>query len=218
MANCALPWKKQLSARKSALRKTMDRNTLLGMTTGSAVMFGFGIIWLLVGLFRGRPLPKWFPLSLIVIGIMLATSIVALAVRASKLPLDLVPLTRQQLAVNREIARHFYLIFGIELAAIFVAVVVLNLIHYPDYILCGVALIVAVHFFPLAALFKAPLYYGTALVGSAIALFGFFMADAGLRQKVVGLSFGLMLWATAAWVAWAGLSATPKIGPNLRPM
>jgi hypothetical protein len=196
----------------------MDRNALLGMSTGAAIMFGFGIVWLLLGSFRGRPLPRWLRISLLVVGIALATSVTLLAVRASRLPLDLAPLTPQQLAANREIARHFYLIFGFELAAILLAVVVLNLIHYPDYILSGIALIVAVHFFPLAALFRTPPYYGTALVGCAIALFGFFMADAGLRQKVVGLSFGLMLWATAAWIACVGLSATPKIGPNLRPM
>ncbi|MFY9907797.1 MAG: hypothetical protein WBX02_03205 [Terriglobales bacterium] len=196
----------------------MDRSTLIGMSTGAAVMFGFGIVWLLLGLFRGRPSPKWLRLSLVAVGIVLATSVVILAMRASKLPFDLAPLTAQQLGLNREIARHFYLVFGFELAAIFLAVVVLNLIHYPDYILSGIALIVAVHFFPLAALFKAPVYYGTALVGCAIGLIGFFMADAALRQKVVGISFGLLLWATAAWIAWIGLTITPKIGPNLRPM
>ena len=196
----------------------MDRSALFGMTTGAAVMFGFGIVWLLFGWFCGRPSSRWLRISLLVVGFALATSITLLALRASHLPLDLAPLTPHQLALNREIAGHFYLVFGIELVAILSAVVVLNLIHYPDFILSGIALIVAVHFFPLAALFKAPVYYGTALVGCAIALFGFFMADAGLRQKVVGLSFGLTLWATAAWIVWAGLSATPKIGPNLRPM
>jgi hypothetical protein len=80
------------------------------------------------------------------------------------------------------------------------AVVVLKAIHYPDYILCGIALIVGVHFFPLAALFRAPVYYGTALAGCAIGLAGFFVADPGVRQKVVGISFGLLLWATAAWI------------------
>lgn len=196
----------------------MDRNTLLGMSTGAAVMFGLGIVWLLLGLFRGRPAPRWLQTSLIVAGIVLATSIALLALRASKLPFDLVPPTPQQLASNHEISRRFYMIFGLELAAIFVAVVVLNAIHYADYILSGITLIVAVHFYPLAALFHAPLYYGTALAGSAIALFGFFMDDAGLRQKVVGLSFGLLLWATAAWIVFVGLTAAPKVGPNLRPM
>jgi hypothetical protein len=188
------------------------------MTTGAAVMFGFGIVWLLLGLFRGRPSPRWLRTSLVAVGMALATSIAMLAMRAFKLPFDLVPPTPQQLAMNHEISRRFYIIFGLELAAIFVAVVVLNAIHYPDYILSGIALIVAVHFYPLAALFQAPLYYGTALVGSAVALFGFFMADAALRQKIVGLSFGLLLWATGAWIVFVGLTAAPKVGPNLRPM
>ena len=109
------------------------------------------------------------------------------------------------------------MIFGVELAAIFLAVVVLRLLHYPDYILCGIALIVGVHFFPLAALFKAPVYYGTALLGCAIGLVGFFMSDAGLRHKVVGISFGLLLWATAAWITWTGFAAMPRVLSNLLP-
>jgi hypothetical protein len=96
-------------------------------------------------------------------------------------------------------------------------VVALRAIHYPDYILCGIAFIVGVHFFPLAALFRTPLYYGTALAGTAIGLIGFFMTDAALRQKVVGISFGVLLWATAAWISWIGLAA-PRAAHNLPPM
>jgi hypothetical protein len=195
----------------------MDRSILLGMTTGAAFMFTFGVVWLLLGLFRGRPSPAWLRLSLLIVGIALGASIVTLGLRASGIPPAATPLTAQQLATNREIGRHFYLIFGVELAAIFLSVVVLRLLHYPDYILCGIALIVGVHFFPLAALFKTPLYYGTALLGCAIGLVGFFMADAGLRQKVVGISFGLLLWATATWITWIGLSATPRGLSNLPP-
>jgi hypothetical protein len=192
--------------------ETMDRSSVLGMTTGAAFMFTFGAVWLLLGLFRGRPSPAWLRLSLLVVGIALGASIAALGLRASGIPAAETPLTTQQIATNREIARHFYMIFGVELAAIFLSVVVLRLLHYQDYILCGIALIVGVHFFPLASLFKAPLYYGAALLGCAIGLIGFFMDDAGLRQKVVGISFGVLLWATAAWIAWLGFSvALPSL-------
>jgi hypothetical protein len=193
----------------------MDRSTLLGMTTGAAVMFGFGIVWLLIGLLRGRPSPKWLQLSLLLAGVALGASIVTLGVRASQLPPNAFPVTAQQATINREIGRHFYLIFGFELAAILVAVIVLGALHYPDYILCGIALIVGVHFFPLAALFRAPVYYGTALGGSAIGLVGFFMGDVNLRQKAVGISFGLLLWTTAGWIACVGLSAVPRAVGNL---
>jgi hypothetical protein len=137
--------------------------------------------------------------------------------RASSTPRNAAPVTSQQTATNRQVALHFYVIFGIELGAIFLAVVALRAIHYPDYILCGIAFIVGVHFFPLAALFRTPLYYGTALVGTAIGLIGFFMTDDALRQKVVGMSFGILLWVTAAWIAWIGLAA-PRVVRNLPPM
>jgi hypothetical protein len=195
----------------------MDRSTLLGMTTGAAFVFTFGVVWLLLGLFRGRPSPAWLRLSLLVVGSALGASIAVLGLGASGIPPAAAPLTAQEIVTNREIVRHFYMIFGVELAAIFLSVVVLRLLHYQDYILCGIALIVGVHFFPLAALFKAPLYYGTALLGCAIGLVGFFMADAGLRQKVVGISFGLLLWATAAWITWTGLAAMPRVLSNLLP-
>jgi hypothetical protein len=196
----------------------MDRNTLIGMTTGATFMFGFGIVWLLLGLFRGRSSPIWVRVALLLLGIGLGASIFILSSRASALPHDVFQPTPQQIAANREITRHFYLIFGAELVAIFLTVVVLRLIHYPDYILPGIAIIVGIHFVPLAALFKSPLFYGTGLVGCVIGLIGFFVADPGLRQKVVGLSFGLMLWVTALWIVCVGLTAAPRIVPNLRPM
>jgi len=68
---------------------------------------------------------------------------------------------------------------------------------------------VGAHFIPLAALFKAPVYYATGIIGCLIGLAGFLVPDAALRQKIVGLSFGLLLWATSAWIVWLGLSALP---------
>jgi hypothetical protein len=195
----------------------MDRSTLLGMTTGAIFMFCFGIVWFLIGLLQGRPSPAWLRLSLLAIGIALGASIATLEVRARNIPHGPSARTAQQLAINREIARHFYIIFGVELAAIFLAVVVLKALRYPDYILSGIAIIVGVHFFPLAALFRANVYYGAGLLGCAIGLAGFLVADAGLRQKVVGLSFGLLLWVTAAWITGLGLTA-PHMVRNLPPM
>ena len=119
-------------------------------------------------------------------------------------------MTAQQLATNQEIGQHFYLIFGAELAAIFLVTIVLNIVHYPGYILSGIALIVGVHFVPLAALFRAPVFYGTGFLGCAIGLAGFVVVDEPLRQKLVGISFGLLLWSTASWLAWIGLSALPS--------
>ena len=185
----------------------LDRAALLGLTTGATFMFGFGIVWLLIGLLSGRSSPAWLRISLLFGGIVLGASIAIMGVRASGLMASAVPLTPRQVFVNREIGRHFYLIFGFEIAAIFVAVVVLKALNFADYILSGIALIVGVHFFPVAALFHWPAFYGTALAGCAIGLLGFFVDDPGFRQKMVGISFGLLLWATAAFITWIGMSA-----------
>lgn len=196
----------------------MDRSALIGMTIGAVFMFGFGIVWLLLGLFRGWRSSRWATISLLVAGVVLGAAIANLGQQASRRPPNPIPLSRQQVATNREIARHFYLIFGAELAAIALAVVVLNVIHQPGYILCGIALIVGVHFFPLAVLFRAPLYYATGALGCAIGLAGFFVADGELRQRFVGLSFGFLLWMTALWIVWTGLSTAPNVAPNVRMM
>jgi hypothetical protein len=193
----------------------MDRSALLGMTTGAVFMFAFGAVWLCFGLFRGRPLPPWLRLSLVIAAIVVVASITTLAIRALHMPPNLSLPTPDQIAASHRIALHFYVIAGIELVAIFMAVAALNVFHYPDYILCGIALIVGVHFFPLAALFRAPVFYGTALIGCSIGLAGFLVANAELRQKVVGLSFGLLLWATASWISWVGIAGVPRIVSHL---
>lgn len=189
----------------------MDRSALTGMTIGAALMFGFGVVWLLIGGFRGRPLPIWLRLLLLGTGAALATSIVILGRTALSIAPTAIPLTPDHIAIDREIARRFYIIFGLEMVAIFLTVIVLRALHHADYILCGIALIVGVHFFPLAPLLSAPVYYATALTGCAIGLIGFFMDDANLRQKVAGISFGLLLWTTAAWITWTGLAAAPHV-------
>jgi hypothetical protein len=169
-------------------------------------MFGFGVLWILIGLLSGRHSPAWLRISLLFVGIGLGASIAIMGARASGLMASAVPPTPRQVAVSREIGRHFYMIFGFEMAAIFLAVIVLKALRCADYILSGIALIVGVHFFPVAALFHWPAYYATALMGCAIGLLGFFVEDSALRQKIVGVSFGLLLWGTAAFITWIGMS------------
>jgi hypothetical protein len=175
-------------------------------------MWGFGALWLFIGLFRGRPSSRWLRLSLLCAGIVLAGSVVFLARRALQTPPSHVALTEQQIAANRDLVKRFYIVFGLEIAAILLAVVVFRALHFPEYISCAVALIVGIHFLPLAALFESPVYYGTGLLGCAIGLFGFFMADTAMRQRMVGLSFGLLLWATSGWIIFSALTGGNRLG------
>ncbi len=188
----------------------MDRNVLIGMTTGGTIMFGFGIAWLLIGVLVA-PSSTGLRLSLLVAGIALGVSVAIMGLRASRLPRGTVPPTAEQIAAGRAIGRRFGLIFGLETVAILLAVAVLNGIHRPDYIPCAIAVIVGLHFFPLAPLFKAPIYNVTGFLGCVIGLAGVVVPDAVLRQKAVSISFGLLLWATTAWIAWKGHAGLRQI-------
>lgn len=188
----------------------MDRNVLVGMTTGATIMLGFGIAWLLIGVLVA-PSSTGLRLSLLLAGIALGVSVAIMGLRASRLPRNTVPPTAEQIAAGRAIGLRFGLIFGLETVAILLAVAVLNGIRRPDFIPCAIAGIVGLHFFPLAPLFKAPIYNVTGFLGCVIGLAGVVVPDAVLRQKVVSISFGLLLWATTAWIAWKGLARLRQI-------
>ena len=192
----------------------MDRNVLVGMTTGASIMFGFGIAWLLIGVLVA-PSSTGLRLALLLAGIALGVSVAIMGWRASRLPRGTVPPTAEQIAAGRAIGRRFGLIFGLETVAILLAVAALNGIHRPDYIPCAIAVIVGLHFFPLAPLFKAPIYNVTGFLGCVIGLAGVVVADAVFRQEVVSISFGLLLWATTAWIAWKGLGGLRQIASGL---
>ena len=184
----------------------MDRTALMGMTVGATIIYFFGAIWLLLGLLAGRAAAGWMRVGVLLAGLALGGLIGSLGWQVSRLSQDSTPAAK--IAVRHQVGRSFYRIFGIEMAAVFVAVLVLKAVRRPAYILCAIAGIVGLHFLPLASLFGAPMYYATGLLGCAIGATGLFVADPVVRQRVVGLSVGLVLWATAAWIAYQGLAFT----------
>lgn len=71
---------------------------------------------------------------------------------------------------NRHTSRRFGLIVGLEFAIAGVGAGVLTALGRADLIPAWIALVVGVHFFPLASLLKDPLLYGVAALVSLIAL------------------------------------------------
>jgi hypothetical protein len=85
---------------------------------------------------------------------------------------------------------------GIEVVAILVAANVLQDLHRGDLIFPVVAIIVGLHFFPLARGIPARLYNATG-AGFVLAGLAGLVLTPELRPAVVGLSAALILWATA---------------------
>jgi len=69
---------------------------------------------------------------------------------------------------------------------------------HPELILPAIAVIVGLHFIPLARLFDFPLYYWTEAAMVFVAVASFAIGNAALRQAITCLGCGLSLWLTSA--------------------
>jgi len=153
---------------------------------------------MLIALFGGRPSPLWLVVAITAAALALAIMIGVLRVRTGRLVRSSPPPTAEEMELDKKIGRRFGWVFGLEGAAILIAVVMLNAAGRGDYVICAIALIVGIHFLPLASLFEAPVYYMTGVVGTALGLLGVFVTDVPTRLSVVGIGFVFLLWLTIA--------------------
>jgi len=117
-------------------------------------------------------------------------------------------------AVGKRIAMWFGMIFGLEMVLIALASILLSLFRVDRFIAPTTALIVGIHFFPLARLFRVPVYYLTgallsvlALVALVALLFGLPIAGSSPYNwsLFVGVGTTLVLWLTVLYMTWFGL-------------
>ncbi|MGW0781946.1 hypothetical protein [Streptomyces sp. NPDC002913] len=105
-------------------------------------------------------------------------------------------------------ARSVGIVNVVELVAIFAVIAASNASGHPGFIPPAIALVVGLHFVPLARLYDQWQYKGTAALLSAVAVAGFALVAAGLSdgtvRAVVGLASAATLWASAYHVAVKG--------------
>ena len=183
---------------------SLNSKSIRGTLIGCAVMFGFGILWIVVGLSGGRFSPGWVRIGLAAAGGVLAAWIGLFTIGYIRGHQHAAPASPEQAILERRIGRRFGLINAVQWGAIIAAIIVLNVIHRTGFIAPAIAVIVGIHFFPLAAVFRQPSYYATGTLGCIIGVIGFLIADDAARLSVVGLSFGLLLWLTTIAVLVKG--------------
>ena len=102
----------------------------------------------------------------------------------------------------------FNLVVAGEVAAIFVAVIVLGRSDHAEWIPATICLVVGLHLIPLARLFRVPLYYATAaalcLLAATTMVLGAAGAPEALWQLLPGFGVALVLWATGAMLLATG--------------
>jgi len=96
---------------------------------------------------------------------------------------------------------------AIEFAALLLTANVVQNLHRGDLMLPLGAIIVGLHFFPLARSIPVRLYYATACGLVMVGLAALLLTGVE-RQMVAGLGSALVLWATAAVIGLQGRRAT----------
>lgn len=159
-------------------------------STGAIIMSVFGVIWWIVGLrASGQP-------SLLIYGVPLAAAVAVAAafLRGRAAEPETVESKRRDRLVGIASAA--------EGVAIFVVANVLVNVGQRDEVAPAVALIVGLHFLPLARWLPARPYYVTAVTLVALALAGFLIASPELRLALVSAGAACTLWVTSLAAAW----------------
>lgn len=143
-----------------------------------------------------------FGVVLAVISILLLGGAIVIMRTVRRLPVDRSP---EAIAYGRERGRFygkwFGIIFGLEIVLISVTNILLySVLNHPEYAMPIMALIVGVHFLPLAPVFQVKLYYVT---GTLVALMGVIMLIAVPVTQTIGQA--------RAWDVILGLSCAPLL-------
>jgi hypothetical protein len=188
-----------------------SRYELAGYGTGAAFLAGFGALWALAST-AALPTPADVAIIAVVV-VVLAGFVVAIARlwrHARELPASRSP---EAAARATSSGRLFGIIFALEGVTIAAASWILGSTGNETLIAPVIALIVGVHFLPLAPLFQVRAYYVTGIALILLAAVCVSAVLVGARpgggslfvwSSVVGLGSALILWVTALWVLVRG--------------
>lgn len=190
-------------------RETWPRAAVLGAVGGIFILIFFGAYWgctsafFLSGVFQ---IAAFLLVGLVTIGCF---GLNWLLLRASRvLPEDQLS---EDAPTRRSIQRRFGFIFGLEIVLIALAGILLSHFQLTPFITPTIALIVGVHFFPLAQLFRVSAYFLTGVLLALIALVGLGALLLGLPiagpspynwSLFVGIGATLILWCTVLYMIW----------------
>ena len=198
-----------------ATKAAEGRDALVGRATGAMVMALFGLLWALgCAAVPGRvPVPLLFVSSAVITAVLV---VAGLRLRRASFAGEIRPSRRDAVPAHADrIRRRFRLVGVIQGLGVGIAVFACVRLGRPELIPAAVALVVGLHFFPLAPLFRVPLYHAT---GAALCLVAvvtpLVAAPLGAQtvawQVVPGLGAAAILWATSAVLVVGGLGSVRR--------
>jgi hypothetical protein len=147
----------------------------------------FAVIWWLAGTLNSG----WSPFVVFGIPAAVLTYLFIIGKKGSTPPAE-----RSEEEEHR-IGRLVGIASGVEGIMIFAAINILSNIGKSDLLPAVIAIIVGLHFLPLARWIPAKLYYLTAIILVLLGILGFFISDADLRLKIVCIGSAWTLWITS---------------------
>ncbi|MFI6119584.1 hypothetical protein ACIBCU_06990 [Streptomyces sp. NPDC051064] len=175
-----------------ALTRTLRRR-------GTAVLSVFALVWAFAG--ASGLASSGAALAVEIIAVPATAAAFHLAYRKGAAP------SPRLVSLPADWARSVGIVNVVEIAAIFAVIAACNATGHPAFIPPAIALVVGLHFVPLARLYDQWQYKGTAALLSAVAVLGFALIAAGLDgsvRAVVGLGSAVTLWASAYHVGVRG--------------
>ncbi|WAL63247.1 hypothetical protein ORV05_19675 [Amycolatopsis cynarae] len=152
----------------------------MGQATGYLIGILFGLVFVEV---NARGLPGPWPLVVRIAGVVIAVALF-LAVRGGPGPADGGGFTP---------GRGYWLVVAAEALALFGGLFVINgVLRHPQVAVAWIAVVVGVHFFALAAVFRLNRFHGLGAVLTVLGLAGFVLAALGASAATVGVVSGVL--------------------------
>ncbi|MFE3740227.1 DUF7010 family protein [Streptomyces sp. NPDC059134] len=169
---------------------------------GTLVLSVFALVWGFAAASGTGEAADAVPLAIEAVAVLLTGAAIYLGYRKDAAP------SPRMVSLPATWARGVGIVNTVELVAIFAVIAAANASGHPEAIPAGIALVVGLHFFPLARLYDQWQYRWTAGLMSAVAVAGFVLVAAGLTSEtiriVVGLGSALVLWVSAYHLALRG--------------
>jgi hypothetical protein len=167
---------------------------------GTLVLSVFALVWA----FAGASGLAWSAAALAVeiVAVPLTAVAIFLAYRKGAAP------SPRTVSLPGNWARAVGIVNIVEVVAVFAVIAASNASGRPEFIPAAIALVVGLHFIPLARFYDQWQYKGTAVLLSVVAALGFALIAAGLPgesvRAVVGTACAVVLWVSAYHVAVKG--------------
>jgi hypothetical protein len=189
----------------------LPRPAVLGIASGIFFMAFFGAYWGFASAFYMASPYQFIAFPIIGLVTLIFFGIGCIILRyALTLPETL---SQKDEAESKRIWVWFGIVFGIEFVAIAISSILLSTFQLEVFIAPAIALIVGIHFFPLARLFRVSVFSITGGLLSVLALIALIALVLGLPiagsspynwSLFVGIGTTLILWLTAVYTSQLG--------------